>query len=237
MIRIAILFLLALPSVLVAEARTVEITSTDGFRLVGTLRQNDRVDPGVLLLHQCNADRTMYDDLGDKLAAAGFRVLAIDFRGFGASIDDSFDLAKSPTEDDWQRARARFPEDVEAAYQYLVAQGDGTVMSAVGASCGGGEQIALAAAHPQIKRLAFLSSGLSQIQIRDALKLRSPSLLLITAKGDMRAAQAAGTLAYRYGKTRTELILYDGDSHGAPLFAEHPDLADRIVAFLVEGLE
>ena len=67
------------------------------------------------------------------------------------------------------------------------------------------------------------------------MQLQSRQFMLVTSKGDTRAASAAGTLAYRYGKSNTELVLYDGDSHGEPLFSENPDLADRMVEFIQNG--
>jgi hypothetical protein len=34
-----------------------------------------------MLLHQCNRDRKMWDDLAPRLAAEGLNVLALDYRG------------------------------------------------------------------------------------------------------------------------------------------------------------
>ena len=235
MTRIAVIAFFALPSILMADAQPVKITAADGFTLAGTLWQDDEADPAVLMLHQCNADRTMYDELGEKLAAAGFRALSVDYRGYGESTDETYDLEKSSSDEDRVRGREKRPADVEAAYQYLASQGGGDVVGTIGASCGGGEQVTLAGKHPEIERLVFFSSGLSQTQLRDALQLQARTMLLITSKGDTRAGSTAGTLAYRYGKSNTELLLYDGDSHGHPLFAEHPDLVDRMVTYFADG--
>ena len=64
MLRIALIVALVIPSALAAEARPVEIETGDGITLAGTLWQDDEAAPGVLLLHQCNADRSMYEELG-----------------------------------------------------------------------------------------------------------------------------------------------------------------------------
>ena len=218
-LRIALILALAIPSALAAEARPVEIETGDGITLAGTLWQEDESAPGVLLLHQCNADRSMYEELGAKLAGAGFRVLAIDFRGFGESQDG---------------ARASFPADVEAAYQFL-SGGAGEVFGALGASCGGSEVIKIANAHAEIRRLGFLSAGLSAIDKRDAMRLTS-QLLLIASKGDPRAAESAGTIAYR-ARSRAKLLLYDGNAHGYPLFEQDPELIGKIVAWFSAGLD
>jgi pimeloyl-ACP methyl ester carboxylesterase len=41
--------------------------------------------PPVLLLHQVSSDSAMYEALGSRLAAAGYRAIAMDTRGFGGS--------------------------------------------------------------------------------------------------------------------------------------------------------
>ena len=240
MTRTALFLLLALaiPSVLAAEAVTVELTSGDGFLLTGTLWQGEASAPGILLLHQCDRDRSMYDDLGAKLSAAGFRVLAFDFRGFGESASEDFDLRTDAAPEDWQSAQAKFPEDVEAAYRFLNEQGEGSgVVGALGASCGGREVLALAEAHRELGRLAFLSSRLSALEMRAAMQMFSPSMLFIASRGDVRANQPAATIGYRIGRTRGKIILYDGDAHGYALLEQHPELADSIVTWFRSGLE
>jgi pimeloyl-ACP methyl ester carboxylesterase len=234
--RIALIVALVLPSALVAESRDVEIPGSEGFELSGTIWTSEPGAPGLLLMHQCNADRTMYDNLASLLAEAGFTVLAYDHRGLGESTNADFDLAKNGTEADWDKASASFPEDAEDAHQFLENEMGVDVIGSLGASCGGGLQIALAAAHPKLETLAFLSSSLSAIHVRDAMGLTTQYMLFIHAKRD-RGASEAGTIAYRTGKTRSEMLLYDGDSHGYPLFAEDPELEGKIVDWFVAGRE
>jgi alpha-beta hydrolase superfamily lysophospholipase len=232
--RIALIVALVLPSALVAESRDVEISASDGLQLAGTVWTSEPGAPGLLLMHQYNADRTMYDNLGSQLAEAGFTVLAYDHRGLGGSTNADFDLAKNGTEADWDKASAKFPEDAEAAHQFLENEMGVDVIGSLGASCGGGLQIALAAAHSKLATLTFLSSSLTAIHVRDAMGLRTQYMLFIHAKRD-RGASEAGTIAYRVGKTRSEMILYDGDSHGYPLFSEDPELEGKIVDWFVAG--
>ena len=86
-ISCSILFLLFL-SALAAAAdaqRTVDLTATDGTKLKGTYYSAGKGGPGVLLLHQCNRQRKVWDALAQKLSAAGLNVLTFDYRGFGES--------------------------------------------------------------------------------------------------------------------------------------------------------
>lgn len=221
------LCLLSIPGATLAQ-ETVHFESEDGTRLEGTLWGHDDA-PGVLLLHQCNNQRTMYDDLASKLSASGFKVLTVDFRGFGGSRTDELDAAADSQ--DRMRAMQSVDVDAAAAYDFLSSQGSGKVTGALGASCGGFAVVSLGQAHPELVRMGFFSSGLSAERERDVLKLQGKEYLLIAAKEDRGAARAAGTIAYRAGKERTELLLYDGAAHGAPLFEQDPELADKIVAF------
>src|SRR5512146_2332467 len=65
--------------------RTVDLTSADGTKLKGTFFAAAQPGPGVLLLHQCNKDRKVWDPLPEQLAAAGINVLTFDLRSFGES--------------------------------------------------------------------------------------------------------------------------------------------------------
>src|SRR5215510_10090610 len=113
-----------------AEKKDVSITAADGFALKGTLYPAAKSGPGVLLLHQCNADRQIYDNLGTMLSAAGYTALTLDFRGFGESKNARYsNLATS---------RDKMPSDVDAALKFLSTQSlvNGTLLGVVGGSCG-----------------------------------------------------------------------------------------------------
>ncbi len=72
-------------TVSVAEGTEVSFKAADGFALAGTFHPVENGGPAILLLHQCNADRRIYEQLATMLNAAGYNVLAFDFRGFGGS--------------------------------------------------------------------------------------------------------------------------------------------------------
>src|SRR5437667_9558131 len=98
---IVVLFTTALVA---ADKKEVTIPADDGFSLKGTFYSAGKVGPGLLLLHQCNADRQIYDTLGTMLSVAGYNALTLDFRGFGGSRNAQYkDLAAS---------RDKMPSDV-----------------------------------------------------------------------------------------------------------------------------
>src|SRR6267142_3617676 len=73
-----------------ADEQQVSVTAGDGFALQGDYYWAEKGGPGILLLHQCNADRRIYDQLATMLNVAGYNVLTIDWRGFGGSRAGEF---------------------------------------------------------------------------------------------------------------------------------------------------
>jgi pimeloyl-ACP methyl ester carboxylesterase len=105
-------------------------SAADGARLVGVMRGEGRV--GVVLAHGYGASLCVELPLVDDLARRGYRVLAYDARGFGASS-----LPDDPV------AASRFTADVEGAAAVLREAGAETIFL-VGDSFGGTTVVAAA---------------------------------------------------------------------------------------------
>ena len=92
---------LALPVVCAAQQtpgpHVVDLPAPDGVILKASFFAAAQPGPGVLLLHQCNRQRKVWDDLAGRLAASGVNVLTMDFRGFGESGGTASD--KMPPEE------------------------------------------------------------------------------------------------------------------------------------------
>src|SRR5438445_10737734 len=71
--------------------RVVSLTAADGITLKATFFSAAKPGPGVLLLHQCNRQRKVWDGLAAQLSASGVNVLTLDYRGFGESNGAPFD--------------------------------------------------------------------------------------------------------------------------------------------------
>ena len=72
-------------------SRVLDLTAADGTKLKATYFGAGKPGPGVLLLHQCNRQRKVWDGIAQQLTAAGINVLTLDYRGFGESGGDRFD--------------------------------------------------------------------------------------------------------------------------------------------------
>ena len=67
------LFIVLFTSASFAEKKDVTFNAADGFTLKGTFYSAEKTGPGILLLHQCNADRAIYAHRGTMLSEAGYK--------------------------------------------------------------------------------------------------------------------------------------------------------------------
>src|SRR5208282_5771283 len=140
----ALLFLL-LSTALISAQEAVTYQTPDGYRLHADLY--GKGDRGLVLAHGGRFTKESWRKQAEVFAEAGFRVLAIDFRGYGQSVPGSQTA-------DWKH----YP-DVLAAVRYLHNAGAKSV-SIVGASMGGDAAgDAAAESNPgEIDRIVFLGS-------------------------------------------------------------------------------
>ncbi|KGJ90529.1 dienelactone hydrolase family protein [Thalassotalea sp. ND16A] len=193
----------------------------------------------VLMLHQCNYNRTMYNDIGQQLAEQGIHALSLDFRGFGESVNAQFDVKKVqalPREqrrEAWQAMSAQWPDDVQLAYDYLKSNmAANGVIGVIGASCGGSQAITLAENNP-INAISFFSSGQSDENIdRYKTALANKPTLIIAAEEDTRTYQSAKKLFATTTNANSKFIGYKGGDHGYPLLDKDAHLASSIVNWL-----
>lgn len=209
--------------------RAVELTAADGTKLKANYYAAGKPGPGVLLMHQCNRDRSMWNEFAPRLAAAGFNVLTLDFRGFGESGGVPNDKATPQQRGEQFR---KFGGDVDVAYEFLVSQPGvkRDVIGAGGASCGVNESIQLARRHPQVKSLVLLS-GPANLQGRQFLKQSNIPVLGAGAEDDEFQGSLEETewLAGLSSNPGNRFIHYKDGGHGIEMFTPHPELANLII--------
>ena len=220
------IILLVFATTMLAEKKDVTITAADGFALKGTLYSAGKIGPGILLLHQCNADRQIYDTLGTMISAAGYNALTLDFRGFGGSKNAQYpDLAS---------ARDKMPADVDAAFQFLTTQGlvNKTVLGVIGGSCGVNQAIQAARRHPEVKTLVLLSGGTDgdgETFIKNAAKM---PIFGAASEEDTNAAASIKKIVGLSTNRDSQITMLKGAGHAASMFEKEPDLqADIVIWF------
>jgi dienelactone hydrolase len=215
--------------------------STDkGFALKASYYESNKPsDKAVLLLHQCNYNRSMYNDIGQELSEQGIHALSLDFRGFGESTNDVFNVEKIQTlpreerRKAWRAMSAHWPTDVQLAYNHLTSKlaGKGTV-GVIGASCGGSQAITLTEKNP-ISAIGFFSSGQRDENIARYKKIMAHKpTLIIASEGDTGTYESAQKLFKASTNESSKLIAYKGGDHGYPLLDRDNKLASYIVAWL-----
>ena len=221
-----IIVLLFSAALFAADKKEVTIPADDGFSLKGTFYSAGKVGPGLLLLHQCNADRQIYDTLGTMLSVAGYNALTLDFRGFGGSRNAQYkDLAAS---------RDKMPGDVDAAFKFLTSQDqvNKTVIGVVGGSCGVNQAIQAARRHPEIKTLVLLSGGTDadgEAFIKSSVKM---PIMGAASEEDINAAASIKKLVGLSTNRDSTLSMFKGAGHAATMFEKEPDLqADIVIWF------
>jgi len=211
--------------------QVVDLTAPDGLKLKGTFFAAATPGPGVLLLHQCNQQRKVWDDLAKRMAAAGMNVMTVDLRGYGDSQGTPID--KLTPEQINVVFREKMPLDVETAYKFLVSQPSVSpgILAAGGASCGVNQSVHVAMKHPEVKALVLLSE-ITDREGRNFLRAH-PSLPLFLATAEDDADPGVSDLMQWLStfstNPATKFVRYQTGGHGVEMFDAHTELPGTIV--------
>jgi dienelactone hydrolase len=213
-----------------AQSRVVDLEAPDGLALKATFFAAPSRGPGVLLLHQCNRQRAIWDGLAQRLAAAGIHVLTMDLRGFGDSAGDRFDKMPPAVQ---AKQQTQWPGDIDVAFQYLASQANVTrdVIGVGGASCGVNNSVQTARRHSEVKSLVLLS-GTTDLEGRRFLRSGRPVPTFLALADDDEFPQSVQTTQWLHSVTATRekrLVHYAKGGHGADMFKVHPELIASIV--------
>ena len=181
-------------------------------------------DRGVVLAHGGRFDKASWEPQAEELAKAGFRVLAIDFRGYGQS--------RGPGMSDPLSAPLHF--DVLAAVRYLRKTGAKTV-SVVGASMGGGAaaDASIEAEPGEIDRLVLLAAAAGG----PPQKLKGRKLFIVSrddTRGDGVVRLVKIREQYEKAPEPKELVILDGSAHAQFLF--ETDQGERLMREILRFL-
>ena len=204
-----------------AAQRTVSFSTQDGGLIVADVYGEG--ERAVVLAHGGPFNKESWGKQARTLAAAGFRVLALDFRGYGKS--------KGPG--DSQPMDAPLHLDLLAAVRYLRTNGAQRV-SIVGGSMGGGAagDASIASRHGEIDRVVFLGSSPNG----PADKLKCASLFIVARDDASADGPRLPGIREQYEKAPQpkELIILDGSAHAQYLF--ETDQSERVMREILRFL-
>ena len=224
---------MALP--VLAESRVVDLQTSDGVNLKASYTSPGRTGPAMLLIHQCNMDRSSWDAISSDLVAGGIHVLALDLRGFGESGGEGLSSG-FPT------LLRKSAGDADLAFDYLIAQSDvdATQVGVGGASCGGMISADLAVRKGNhIKALMLLSSPPSSNAIQNAANNSELAVFAAATKQDPITPGVAGALESMVNGSANPssvLRILGGTEHGLPMFSSNPTLQPELLNWLKEQL-
>jgi pimeloyl-ACP methyl ester carboxylesterase len=211
--------LLAAPAV---GPEAVSFETQDGWTIHADLYGTG--DRAVVLAHGGRLTKASWEKQAPALVKAGFRVLAIDLRGFGLSKDGP------------ESARAGFgsPLDVLAAVRYLKKSGVRTV-SVVGGSMGGtaAADASALAAPGEIDRVVLLGAHASVAPEKLAVRK-----LYIVSRDDLGSGDIPRLpkirAQYEQAPGPKELVVLDGSAHAQFLF--ETDQRERLMREILRFL-
>ena len=224
--------LVTLPAVAAAQSPAagmapVALKAPDGTPLKGTYFSPGKPGPGIMLLHQCNRDRTTWTSLATDAAKRGYHVLAVDYRGFGESGGDRFESFQQ----NGNAIQEKWPGDIDTAFNWLTSQPgvDRNRIAAAGASCGVNQSLMLGQRHPEVKTVVLLSGGATP-EAREYLRA-TPGLPVLMA-ASLDDGNVVSGMRWILGWSRNpqnKFVEYKTAGHGTDMFAVEKGLQPMIL--------
>lgn len=213
------------------------LTAADGISLKVSYFSAGKPGPAVLLLHQCNRQRKIWDGLALRLIDVGINVLTLDLRGFGESGGVPQDKL---TPEEARAAQAKWEGDIDVAFKFLKLQPgvNSDVIGVGGASCGVNNSIQAARRHPEVQSLVLLS-GTTDPFGRQFLRRPGSVPVLFAVADDDEFPPSVQTIEWLYSLDSNpgkRFLHYAFGGHGADMFPFHPELQRAIVQWYITTL-
>jgi dienelactone hydrolase len=208
----------------------VTLKAPDGLSLKASYYSPGKAGPGLVLLHQCNRDRSAWHAFATAAAARGYHVIAMDYRGYGESGGR---LLEDPQQQ-VAAAAEQWPGDVDAVFAWLVAQPgvDRQRIGAAGASCGVNQSVLLARRHPEVKTVMLLSGNVTPAG-REYLRT-TPwlSVLAAASEDDGNAIDSMKWILGWSANPKNRMVEYKAAGHGTDMFAVEKGLQPLMLEWL-----
>ncbi len=183
----------------------------------------------VILLHQFNRDKSIFDSFAGFLSKNGFGVLAIDFRGHGeskstGSLSDPSRLTPKDFLD--------MEKDIAAAVSFVKSKGF-SALFLIGGSIGANWALMYPGRHQGFVASVALSPGLDFKGLQpktDAQKIKTP-VLLVVSEEDAYSFSSAKEL-FNFVTSPKEFFLLSDAGHAGFMLENNASLKKRILNWL-----
>ena len=215
-----------------ATREALQLTTSDGLTLDAfVLRGGAEGAPGILLLHQFQQSLAQWDAFPETLAERGYVVVALSYRGHGASDPYPRPLTDLLTDP------AGAPLDVDAGLAALVDHGaDAERIGVVGTSIGANLTVAAAI----LNRGKTYVSLSSRIPPAEALAGQSAtalqSVFYLAAENDSGGQAADARTLFGRTSPPADLLVARVAAHGIALLRDVPEVEPRILTWLDDTL-
>ena len=213
-----------------AQSTDIDLEASDGVMLKATYTSPGRPGPAMLLIHQCNMDRSSWKGISKELVDAGIHVLTMDLRGFGDSGGEGMSGG-------FPKLLQKSAGDLDMAYAYLVSQTgvDSARVGVGGASCGAMLTSGLASRQPGITTLMLLSGPPGEDAVSHIAATPGLAVFGAAAEGDTVIADVAANIKAAVDGSKNPHSMakvFPGTEHGLPMFDANPGFEPELVSWL-----
>jgi len=225
-----------------AQASLTEISfkTDDEFMLMGHYFPGEPEQAGVLMLHDCASDSTVYRDLAKSVAKSGIHALTLDLRGFGKSTSEQYSHAtvKKSAKDivTYQSGlvslTAYWQQDVLLAFNYLKKQmNDKGHIAVVSAGCSAPYAVQLAE-KMRLGAVVLVSPKLEYMDKEKYKNLIDFPAYFMAAAFDVETYQTSVELYQWNGDPRSTMQIFKGEHSGYSLLRRQSFLTENIAQWL-----
>jgi esterase/lipase len=222
----------------------VKIAIDEQLSLAGQYFSGDVDGAGVLLLHDCQHSATSYQALAQALSAQGIHALALDMRGYGASVSDKFshqtiqqntqDLISYQGQVAW--LMSFWQKDVLLSYQYLQSKLQvSQQISIVTSGCSANQAVYLAD-NVRINSMVMLTPEMSYADKERYKNLMDLPVFFASSVHQTDSMNNAKELFLWNGDKRSVMKVYKGDRTGHRLLSGKSSLYHDIALWLASNL-
>ena len=217
-----------------AQSTDIDIKAADGVTLKATYTSPGRPGPAMLLIHQCNMDRSSWGGVTAQLVEAGIHVLTMDLRGFGDSGGEG--MAGG-----FPQLLEKSAGDLDLAYALLTTQAgvDSSRVGVGGASCGAMLTSDLATRQSGITTLMLLSGPPGEAASAHIMATPGLAVFGAGAEDDSVLAGVAANIKKAVDGSKNPHSMakvVTGTEHGLPMFDKHPNLEPELISWLKSQL-